>query len=190
VIGDAIRTAEKGFDPDLPSQKVLVLMTDGEDRETDPLNAAQEAAGNDVLIYTIGFGTPEGEPIPETNALGEIVGYKMDQQGQVVLSQLDETTLKAIADTGNGHYYRAGADGRELDALLGEIDNLQTAQLQSRFETRHIDRYQLFLGLALIALVISELIPDRKRESGNGIQAWAARLLPRRQTRHTEGLPS
>jgi Ca-activated chloride channel family protein len=190
VIGDAIRTAEKGFDPDLPSQKVLVLMTDGEDRETDPLSAAKEAADQDVLIYTIGFGTPEGEPIPETNALGEIVGYKRDQQGEVILSQLDETTLKAIAETGNGHYYRASADGRELDALLGEIDNLQTAQLQSRFETRHIDRYQLFLGLALAALVISELIPDRRRESGTGIQAWAVRLLPGRQTRHTDGLPS
>jgi Ca-activated chloride channel family protein len=190
VIGDAIRTAEMGFDPNLPSQKVLVLMTDGEDRETDPLAAAQEAADQDVLIYAIGFGTPEGEPIPETNARGEVVGYKMDQQGKVVLSQLDETTLQAIAETGNGHYYRAGADGRELDALLGEIDNLQTAQLQSRFETRHIDRYQIFLGLALVALIISELIPDRRREPGTGVPAWAARLLPRRQTRHTEGLPS
>jgi Ca-activated chloride channel family protein len=190
VIGDAIRTAEKGFDPDLPSQKVLVLMTDGEDRETDPLNAAQEAADKDVLIYTIGFGTPEGEPIPETNALGEVIGYKTDQQGEVVLSQLDETTLQSIADSGNGHYYRASADGRELDALLGEIDNLQTAQLQSRFETRHIDRYQIFLGLALVALIISELIPDRQRERDTSIPAWAARLLPWRQTRHTEGLPS
>lgn len=179
VIGHAIRTAVKGFDPDLPSQKVLVLTTDGEDRETDPLNAAQEAAGDDVLIYTIGFGTPEGEPIPETNATGEVVGYKRDQSGTVILSQLDEDTLQEIAKIGDGRYYRAGADGRELDALLGEIDNLQTAQLQSRYETRHIDRFQLFLALALIALVFSELIPDRRSE--HAVPVWAARLWPRRQ---------
>jgi len=161
VIGDAIKTAMSGFDSNLNSQKVLVLMTDGEDRETDPLAAAQEAADDDVLIYTIGFGTPEGVPIPETNPYGEITGYKQDQNGQVVLSKLDETTLKSIAQTGSGRYYRASADGSELDHLLAEIDNLQKAQLQSRFETRHIERYQIFLGLALFALVISELIPDR-----------------------------
>jgi Ca-activated chloride channel family protein len=181
VIGDAIRTAVKAFDPDLPSQKVLVLMTDGEDRETDPLAAAQEAAGEDVLIYAIGFGTPEGEPIPEMNAIGEVIGYKKDQTGTVILSQLDENTLQEIARIGDGRYYRAGADGRELDALLSEIDSLQTAQLQSRFETRQIDRFQLFLALALIALVISELIPDRRSESV--VPVWAARLLPRRYVR-------
>jgi Ca-activated chloride channel family protein len=180
VIGDAIRTAVKGFDPELPSQKVLVLMTDGEDRETDPLAAAREAAGADVLIYTIGFGTAEGEPIPETNAAGEVTGYKKDHSGIVVLSQLDENALQEIASIGNGRYYRAGADGRELDALLGEIDDLQTAQLQSRFETRHIDRFQLFLALALMALVISELIPERR--TGRTAPVSAARLWPRRQS--------
>ncbi len=179
VIGDAIRTAVKGFDPELPSQKALVLMTDGEDRETDPLAAAQEAAGADVLIYTIGFGTAEGEPIPETNAAGEVIGYKKDQSGNVVLSQLDEKALQEIASIGSGRYYRAGADGSELDALLGEIDDLQTAQLRSRFETRHIDRFQLFLALALVALVMSEFIPDRRTE--RAISVWAARPKPRRQ---------
>jgi Ca-activated chloride channel family protein len=161
VIGDAIQTAVGGFDPNMTSQKVLILMTDGEDRETDPLAAAQVAADDDVLIYTIGFGTPEGVPIPETNGVGEMIGYKKDQSGQVVLSQLDEKMLKEIAQTGHGRYYRATADGRELDNLLAEIDNLQRAQLQSRFETRHIERYQIFLGLALLALVVSEMIPDR-----------------------------
>ena len=161
VIGDAIQTAMGGFDPKMNSQKVLILMTDGEDRETDPLAAAQQAADEDVLIYTIGFGTPEGEPIPETNAYGEVSGYKKDRNGQVVLSKLDENTLQVIAQTGNGRYYRATADGRELDNLLAEIEHLQRAQLQSRFETHYIERYQIFLSLGLLALILSELIPDR-----------------------------
>jgi Ca-activated chloride channel family protein len=163
VIGEAIRTAMSGFDDELNNQKVLIVMTDGEDRETDPLAMAQEAADAGILIYTIGFGTPEGQPVPETNQYGEITGYKRDQNGEVVLSRLDETTLQTIAQTGNGKYYRATADGRELGSLLGEIDDLQRAQLQTRFETTYIERYQIFLALALAALIVAEMIPDRKK---------------------------
>jgi Ca-activated chloride channel family protein len=181
VIGDAIRTAADGFDPNLTSQKVLVLMTDGEDRETDPLAAAREVAGEDVLIYAIGFGTPDGQPVPETDARGDVLGYKTDEQGQVVLSKLDEQTLQEIASVGQGQYYRATADGRELDALLAEIDTLQTAQLESRYDTRHIDRFQIFLALALAALIISELIPDRLTE--RTIPVWVGRLWRRRYSR-------
>jgi Ca-activated chloride channel family protein len=164
VIGDAIRTAATAFDPELSSQKVLVVMTDGEDQETDPLAAAEEVAGQDVLIYTIGFGTPDGEPIPEVNQYGQTIEYKTDTQGNIVLSKLDESTLQAVAETGNGKYYRATAGGNELDSLLAEIDQLQQAQLQSRFETRYIERYQIFLGLALAALIAGEFIPERKSE--------------------------
>ena len=161
VIGDAIRTAAMGFDPNLSSQKVLVVMTDGEDHETDPIAAAKAAAEEDILIYTIGFGTPEGEPIPVVDENGAVVDYKRDQNGEVVLSMLDESTLQAIAQTGNGKYYLASADGSELQSLLSEIGSLQKEQLQSRFETTQIERYQVFLGIAILLLVISELIPDR-----------------------------
>lgn len=178
VIGDAIQTATNAFDPELSSQKVLVIMTDGEDRETDPMLAAQEAAESDILIYTIGFGTPEGEPVPELDPFGQITGYKTDENGNVILSQLDESTLQAIADTGSGRYYRATADGRELDSLLAEIDGLQQAQLQSRFETRYIERFQIFLALAVTAMVIGELIPERRSTSA----AFAIKLRVKRSS--------
>ena len=174
VIGDAIRTAALGFDPNLSSQKVLIVMTDGEDHETDPLAAAKAVAEEDVLIYTIGFGTPEGEPIPVMDENGSVVDYKRDQNGEVVLSMLDESTLQSIAQTGNGKYYRASADGSELQSLLTEIDSLQKDQLQSRFETTHIERYQLFLAIAIVLLVIGELIPDRLVEANS--QSWTNRF--------------
>lgn len=174
VIGDAIQTAVNAFDPELSSQKVLVILTDGEDRETDPLLAAEEAAESDILIYTIGFGTPEGEPVPELDPYGQVIGYKTDDNGNTVLSQLDESTLQTIADTGNGEYYRATADGRELDSLLAEIDDLQQAQLQSRFETRYIERFQIFLALAISAMVIGELIPERR--SSRAGASWNRRF--------------
>lgn len=172
VIGDAIRTAAAAFDPKLASQKVLVVMTDGEDVESDPLAAAKEAAEQGVLIYTIGFGTPEGDRVPEIDQRGRVVGYKQDAQGNPVLSRMDEATLQAIAAAAGGQYYRATPDGRELASLLAEIDGQQRAQVQSRQTLQMIERYQIFLALAFVALVAAQLIPDRIRER-----------MPARQTR-------
>ncbi len=179
VIGDAIRTAQGGFDPSLSNQKVLIVMTDGEDHETDPLSAAREAADADIIIYTIGFGTPEGEPVPETDASGNIIGYKLDQGGNVVISQLKEDTLQAIAEIGNGRNYRATASGEELTSLLSEISSLQRANLQSRVETRMIERYQLFLAIGLIAIVMSEILLESKDQGiakgRNNVRKFALR---------------
>ncbi len=165
AIGDAIRTAVNGFDESLDSQKVLVVISDGEDQETDPLSAAQEAADAGVLIYTIGFGTPEGEPVPVHDDFGNVIDYKRNAQGEVVLSKLDESTLQEIAQIGSGQYYRATANASELDILLTELDTLQKAKLESRFDTRMIERFQGFLLTALAVLVIAEMIPDRVRSS-------------------------
>ena len=163
-IGDAIRTAMSGFDYNRASQKVIVLITDGEDHEADTLDVAQQAADQGIMLYTIGFGSPQGEPIPEYNAQGEVVGYKRDQGGEVVLSKLDETTLQKIAQIGSGKYYRAKADGSELGALVSELNTLQKGELANRIETWGIDRFQGFLAVALVALIAMELIPDRVRE--------------------------
>jgi len=81
----------------------------------------------------------------------------------VVLSKLDEKTLQQIAQIGHGQYYRAAADGSELAALLDEINQLQKAELATRFETFGIERFQSFLLAALAAMAVSELIPDRLR---------------------------
>jgi len=177
VIGDAIRTATAAFDPRLASQKVLVVMTDGEDVESDPLAAAREAADQGVMIYTIGFGTPEGEAVPETDQSGRVLGFKQDALGNPVISRMDETVLQETAETGGGKYYRATPDGGELASLLAEIDGLQKAQLQSRQAVRLIERYQIFLALAFAALVLAELIPDRVRQ--RAARVWSQRLRRR-----------
>ena len=165
VIGDAIRTAVRAYDEKLSSQKVLVVMTDGEDVETDPLAAAQEAADAGVLIYAIGFGTPDGETVPVTDSSGRVVSTLMDQNGNPVISRMNEETLQEIAAIGGGRYFVASPSGAELDSLLAEIDGLQKAHLESRQAVRMIERYQIFLALVLLALVAAELIPDRLREA-------------------------
>jgi Ca-activated chloride channel family protein len=162
-LADAIHAALQGFNEERASQKVIVLLTDGEANEStdEVLPTAQEAAEKGIIIYAIGFGSPEGEPIPEYDDLGNLTGYKQDQQGETVLTRLDETTLEQLAATTNGQYFRAAADGREVGYLASAVDKLQKGELESRFETRGIERFQWFLGLAILALIIIELIPDR-----------------------------
>lgn len=176
-MGDAIRTALTGFDFDRASQKVLVLITDGEAHDQTTLDMARQAAGKGVLIYTIGFGSADGEPIPEYDAAGNVTGYKRDQTGEVVLSRLDEATLQQVAQIGGGKYYHAGADGSELVALTAELDTLQKSALSTQTETWGIERFQNFLWLALAALVLFELIPDRVRQKvGRARGAMSRRL--------------
>jgi Ca-activated chloride channel family protein len=159
-VSDALKTAMSGFDLNRPSQKVIVLITDGEAHDGDTLAMAQQAADQGVRIYTIGFGSPDGEPIPDYDDAGNVIGYKRDMNGDVVLSQLDETTLAQVAKIGNGVYYRANADGGELTALVTELDMLQKSALSTKIETWGIERFQYFLWVALIALALSEFIPD------------------------------
>jgi Ca-activated chloride channel family protein len=159
AIGDAIRTALTGFDMNRSSQKVIVLITDGEDHQGDALAMAEMVAEQGIMIYTI--GSPEGEPIPEYNDLGEVIGYKRDQNGEVVLSRLDEATLQQIAEAGGGQFFRATAGGSELAALIEELSMLQKAELSAMMEIRGIERFQIFLLIALAVMVIIETIPDR-----------------------------
>lgn len=162
ALGEAIDTALNGFDRRRASGKVMVIFTDGENHESAPQEAAQRAAEQGVLIFTVGFGSATGEPIPQYNDAGEVIGYKKDAQGQTVLSKLDEVTLQEIALASGGQYYRAGATGTELAALSAEINSLQKAKLDSRFETLRVERFQIFLLAALLAMMVAEIIPDRK----------------------------
>jgi Ca-activated chloride channel family protein len=176
-LGEAIRVAMTGFNEERASQKVIIMLTDGEATEVteDAMQMAQEAAEAGIVIYAIGFGSPDGSPIPEYDDLGNLTGYKQDRQGETVLTALDETGLQQIALATNGQYFRAAADGREVGFLADAIGQLQTGELESRFETRGIERFQWFLGLAILALIIIELIPDRITP-----KAPQAEVLPRK----------
>lgn len=165
ALGEAIDIALTGFNEERASQKVIILLTDGENHEGDALPAARRAADEGIIIYAIGFGSPQGEPIPDYDALGRLRGYKQDRQGQTVLSRLDERTLQQIADASGGRYFRASADGREVGFLADAIAELQTSSLESRFETRGVERFQWFVLAAVVALIAFELIPDRRKPS-------------------------
>jgi len=164
AIGDAIKVATKSFTKKERKHKVLVLITDGEDHNTNPAEAASEAKKEGVMIYTIGIGTRKGEPIPIMDSSGRISGYKKDKSGEVVMTKLDEEMLQKIALITDGKYYHATAGEFELDKIYGEIDKMDKKELSSRLFTQYEDRFQYFLGAAFILLCIEFMVGDRKKK--------------------------
>jgi Ca-activated chloride channel family protein len=159
AIGEAIRTATKAFNQKERKYKVLILITDGEDHESDPLKAAEEAAEEGVIIYTIGLGSPQGVPIPVYDKYGNPAGFKKDRSGNVVTTKLDATTLQQIAYNTNGKYYISSSGEAELDEIYEEVSKLEKKELTSRQFSQYENRYQIFLALALLLFLVETFLP-------------------------------
>lgn len=161
AIADAIDVALTGFDPQLEGQKVILILTDGENHEGDPILSARQAAQQGVVIYTVGIGFPQqGQPIPVFDNQGNATGFKINSQGEAILSRLDEAILQSIANETQGRYFRA-SDGGVAASLSTEIANLQKAKIESENTIRPVERFQWFLSIALLVLVAAELVPER-----------------------------
>ena len=160
VIDEAIGTAMGGFNDQRVSQKVIIIMTDGENHEGDPVEAARQAAAEGAAIYTVGFGSAEGVPVPVYDEQGEIIGYRQDAEGRPIMSRLDEGALQRIAEAGGGRYFRADDPGA-LSGLLDEIDAFQDESLKSDLGERRVERFQLFIIAGALSLFLSEVLTDR-----------------------------
>ena len=127
-----------------------------------PLLAAEEAAALGVPIYAIGYGGEDGAPIPEYHADGQLAGYKADAAGNVVLSKLDEAILEEITAVTGGTFQRATDSGIEIVNLLNEVSSIEQGIIERRSELRQVERFSLFVLLAVITLLIEMLLPERK----------------------------
>ena len=160
AIGEAIGTALAGFSNQRTSQKIIVIMTDGENHEGDPVAAARQAAAEGAVIYTVGLGSPDGQPIPEYDERGNVTGYRQDAQGRVITSQLDEATLQQVAEAGGGRYFRAAARDT-ITGLTTEIQSFQDESFQSEFSQKRVERFQLFLLVGALSLILADVLTDR-----------------------------
>ena len=161
AIEKAIKVALDSFPEHRATGRVILLLTDGEGHEGSPLNAAQNAAQENIIIHAVGIGSPDGEPIPLRNADGSIAGYKTDRQGKIVLSRLDESTLQEIASLTGGIYTRADSF-TGVEAIIEAISAMETLQDEEQFETSGIERHPWFTGLALAALMLEAIIHERR----------------------------
>jgi len=156
AIGDAINTAIRSFSAQSEKSRAIIVITDGENHEDDPISAAKQAAELGISVYTIGVGSPEGKPIPVD---GELL---KDKDGEIVVSCLDEQTLQDIANVGHGAYVRAGSSEFGLNPIVDEIKKMDEEEFSSVVFEEYDEQFMYFLAIALMLLVIEMLIGSRK----------------------------
>ncbi len=161
AIGEAIELAMKSFDESNDHSKAIIIITDGENHEGDALTVAKEAADKGIHIYTIGMGLPEGGPIPVFQGQNK-VGYKKDRQGNTIVTKLNETMLQQIASAGQGVYVRANNASAGLSKIFDEINKLSKTEIDSMMFSDYEDRFQYFLAVSLIFLILELMVVERK----------------------------
>jgi Ca-activated chloride channel family protein len=162
ALGAAIRTALKGFEAGEGRDHAMVLITDGEQTESDALAAADEAAKAGVKIYAIGVGTAEGELIPVREE-GKPMEFLKDREGKVVKSRLDEETLQQLALKTGGIYVRSAAGDFGIDTIYDKgIAQLKRTEYEARLQKRYFERFQWPLGMAFALLVVEAFVSDRR----------------------------
>ena len=163
AIGDAIRLALRAMPPDAERERAMVLITDGEDQESMPLEAAKDAAERQVRILTIGLGNPdEGGRIPIRDQSGNLTYLKHD--GQEVWSKMEETALREIARLTKGAYIAAGTRTFDLGQIYADsIGKMQgnAHETERRLKLRH--QYQIFLAIAAVCLLLYIAAPEHRR---------------------------
>ncbi len=181
-LSSAIQEADAALRRRPGSDKILILVTDGEDLEGSAVDAARAAAHDDGLkIYTVGVGSASGDLIPIPPAQGG--GFVKDESGAYVKSRLDETTLKAIAVATGGFYVPLGTQGEGLETIYTRVlGPLAKHDLASRQQKIYTQRYQWPLTASLLALLLSLLIGNRRgaarRLRTPGVAASGVTILP------------
>lgn len=165
AVADAISKAVDSFVGGETKSKVLVVITDGEDHDGRVQETAEKAAEAGIVIHTIGIGKPLGVPIPMGSDSGRKEGFRKDRQGEVVLTKLNESTLREVAEITGGQYHRVSEQGGELDDVYTAIAGLEKSELSTREVTLFDEKFQIAVELALILLVVELLISEGRKPS-------------------------
>ena len=156
AIGDAIRLSIKSFSAQSEKSRVIVVISDGETHEDDPVEAARQAAELGIKVYTIGVGSAEGQPIPLEG------GLMKDKDGNIVVTRLDEETLRQVARAGNGAYIHAGGEEFGLNPIIQDIRRMEDEEFGSVVFEEYDEQYMYFFGIALALFVLQMLLGERK----------------------------
>ncbi len=162
AMGAAIEMASRSFTPNPESSKAIIIITDGENHEDDPVAAAEEAHQKGIVVHTIGMGLPQGAPIPVPGA--EPGTYRRDRDGNVVITRLDEVTLEKTSAAGGGIYLRANTAQVGLDQLFEEINKMQKTEMETRTFSEYEEQFQFFFAAGLILLLLEFLVMERKNK--------------------------
>jgi Ca-activated chloride channel homolog len=170
AFAQAIGQATESFKSEARKNKVLVILSDGEDHEGSAVEAAQKAAKDGVRIYTVGIGSESGVPIPVSQAGGSVV-YKKDREGNLVMTRLNAEILDRMARETGGTYLAAGLD-LDLTRVYTEITKMEKSDFGMNRMTVYEERYQVFLAIALAILLLEFFVSERARRR----EEWKGRF--------------
>ena len=166
AIEQALRTAVAAFPADRTADRVILLITDGEDHEGDPLALLPELKEKGIRVYTIGIGTLEGEMVPAGDGQG---GYFKDRQGQIVKTALKEDVLQRLALGTGGTYVRSAPGDTGLERVFNEsIANLKRSEQENRTAKIYEERFVWPIVAALLLLAWEALLGDRRKNHAEG----------------------
>ncbi|SRX52541.1 VWA domain-containing protein [Aequorivita sp. CIP111184] len=168
AITQAIKMAQTFYDDEEQTNRVLFIISDGEDHEGNFSEIAEEAAEKGIRIFTIGVGTVEGGPIP-IKENGTLQYYKRDQNNEQVITRLGEETLKEIAKTTNGEYIDGSNTKAVVDRVRAILGGMDKKEFEAKQFTDFKDQFQWFLAGALFLLVLDVFLLERKT-------AWLKKL--------------
>ncbi|HYG21677.1 MAG TPA: VWA domain-containing protein [Verrucomicrobiae bacterium] len=178
ALAEAIETALSAF-KEGENHKVLVLFSDGEDHDSDAVKAAEQAAREGLRIFTVGFGSAEGELLRVKLPTGQ-TDYVRDAAGNVVKSRLNEGLLQEVAKAGSG-FYLPMRGAKVIETLYQNgLAPLPKSESQERWVRQPRQRYHWPLAIGLFLLVMEMCIPERRpaaRRSGKQVLPAAAAML-------------
>ncbi len=162
-ISEAIKVAVKSFEGGLKKHKVLIIITDGEDHEGNPVKEAEKAKKEGIKIFCIGIGTKEGELIPVVDEKGH-KSFLKDRSGKVVKTKLDEITLQKIALATGGSYVKTTGAEFGLDRIYEDkLSKMEKRTFKSKMIKQYRERFQIPLSLAFLLLLLEPFLSERKR---------------------------
>ncbi|RKS55466.1 Ca-activated chloride channel family protein [Gillisia mitskevichiae] len=161
AIKEAIELSSTYFNEEDQTSKVLFIISDGEDHEGDIGNVAKEAADKGIRIFTIGVGSLKGGPIP-IKRNGVIQTYKKDQNGETVITKLNEETLKELANDANGEYIQGNVTNTVLEKVTESLQNMDKTEFEAKQFADYQSQFQWFLGLAILLILLDVFLLERK----------------------------
>lgn len=165
----AVVVAVEALEETPPENRIVVIVTDGEDHEGGLAEAIAAATEAQVTIHTVGVGSPEGVPLPDVEGIEASGRFRRDDQGNVITTRLNETALQDIALQTDGEYHRIGQGAGGLGRLVERIEG-GGREVESREVTQFEEQYQIFLGAALLLLIVEVIVPGRRRRRTAGLE--------------------
>ncbi|WP_296317071.1 vWA domain-containing protein [Winogradskyella sp. UBA3174] len=168
AIHEAIQLATTYYDDEEQTNRVLIIISDGEDHGGEAVDIAEEASDQGIKILTIGVGDVKGGPIP-IKRNGIVLNYKKDKNGETVITRLDEAILKEIAEETNGVYINGSNTADVVESIKDVLNSMDKKEFESKQIADFKDQFQWFLGFGILLLFIDIFFLERKT-------AWLKRL--------------